>query len=111
MIAEADFLFMESTYGNRNHKDEKDSLNELAEAIAYSHARREKVIIPAFAVERTQEMIYSLHLLAKDGRLPAGHARLRGQPAGDPGDGDLPEVPPTIWTGRPRTSSPTAKIP
>jgi metallo-beta-lactamase family protein len=70
-IAEADFLFIESTYGNRNHKDEKDSLNELAEAVAYSYARGEKVIIPAFAVERTQEMIYSLHLLAKDGRLPA----------------------------------------
>ena len=69
-IVEADFLFMESTYGNRNHKDEVDSLDELAEAIAYSHARGEKVIIPAFAVERTQEMIYSLYLLAKDGRLP-----------------------------------------
>ena len=37
VIAETDFLFMESTYGNRNHKDEKDSLNELAEAIAYSY--------------------------------------------------------------------------
>ena len=70
-IEEADFLFMESTYGNRNHKDEADSQNELAEAIAYSYARGEKVIIPAFAVERTQEMIYSLHLLAKEGRLPA----------------------------------------
>jgi len=71
VIAETDFLFMESTYGNRNHKDEKDSLNELAEAIAYSYQRGEKVIIPAFAVERTQEMIYSLYLLSKDGRLPA----------------------------------------
>ncbi|MBM4313238.1 MAG: MBL fold metallo-hydrolase [Deltaproteobacteria bacterium] len=70
-IVEADFLFMESTYGDRNHKDEKDSLNELAEAIAYSYGRGEKVIIPAFAVERTQEMIYSLYLLSKDGRLPA----------------------------------------
>ena len=71
VIVETDFLFMESTYGNRNHKDEKDSLNELAEAIAYSYGRGEKVIIPAFAVERTQEMIYSLYLLSKDGRLPA----------------------------------------
>jgi metallo-beta-lactamase family protein len=70
VIKEADFLFMESTYGNRNHKDEGDSLNELAEAINYSYKRGQKVIIPAFAVERTQEMIYSLHLLAKDGRLP-----------------------------------------
>lgn len=71
LIARADFLFMESTYGNRDHKDDKDSLDELAEAIAYSHQRHEKVIIPAFAVERTQEMIYSLHLLRKQGRLPA----------------------------------------
>jgi metallo-beta-lactamase family protein len=70
VIEEADFLFMESTYGNRNHKDETDSLDELADAIAYSYKRGEKVIIPAFAVERTQEMIYSLHLLARDGRLP-----------------------------------------
>jgi metallo-beta-lactamase family protein len=69
-ITETDFLFLESTYGNRNHKNEQDSLKELAEAIAYSHARGQKVIIPAFAVERTQEMIYSLHLLEKDGRLP-----------------------------------------
>ncbi|MDO9585597.1 MAG: MBL fold metallo-hydrolase [Syntrophales bacterium] len=66
----ADFLFMESTYGNRDHKNEADSLDELAEAIAYSYKNREKVVIPAFALERTQEIIYSLHLLAKEGRLP-----------------------------------------
>lgn len=70
VVDAADFLFLESTYGNRNHKDEDDSLNELAEAIAYSYGNKEKVIIPAFAVERTQEMMYSLYLLSKDGRLP-----------------------------------------
>jgi metallo-beta-lactamase family protein len=69
-LSEADFLFMESTYGNRNHKGEKDSLNELAEAIKYSYSRGEKVVIPAFAVERTQEMLYSLYLLSREGRLP-----------------------------------------
>ncbi len=69
-VQTADFLFLESTYGERNHKDEQASLGELAEAIRYSYQRREKVIIPAFAVERTQEIIYSLHLLSKDGRLP-----------------------------------------
>jgi len=72
IVEEADVLFMESTYGNRNHKNEDASLDELAEAVAYSHERGEKVIIPAFAVERTQEMIYSLHLLEKSGRLPKG---------------------------------------
>ena len=69
-IRRADALFLESTYGDRNHKDETQSLNELAEAIAFSHARREKVIIPSFAVERAQEVIYSLYLLSQDGRLP-----------------------------------------
>ena len=69
-IRTADFLFLESTYGDRNHKNEKDSLDELAEAIAYSYRRQEKVIIPAFAVERTQEILYSLFLLFKDQRLP-----------------------------------------
>lgn len=67
---QADYLFMESTYGNRNHKGEQESLDELAQAIQYSYRNREKVVIPAFAVERTQEILYSLHLLFRDGRLP-----------------------------------------
>jgi metallo-beta-lactamase family protein len=66
----ADYVFMESTYGDRNHKNESTSADELAEAVAYSHARGEKVIIPAFAVERTQEILYCLHVLHRDGRLP-----------------------------------------
>jgi metallo-beta-lactamase family protein len=70
VVRSADYLFLESTYGNRNHKNEQDSLNELAEAVSYSYKNGEKVIIPAFAVERTQEMIYSFYLLSKDGRLP-----------------------------------------
>ncbi len=71
VVNAADFLFLESTYGDRDHKNEDDSLNELAEAIAYSYSNKEKVIIPAFAVERTQEIMYCLYLLNKDGRLPA----------------------------------------
>ena len=64
-------MFLESTYGDRNHKDENSSRDELAEAIAYSYKNKQKVIIPAFAVERTQEIIYSLFLLSKQGKLPA----------------------------------------
>lgn len=71
VIQECDFLFLESTYGDRDHKNEKESLAELAEAISYSYRRGEKVIIPAFAVERTQEIIYSLHILYKEGLLPS----------------------------------------
>ncbi len=68
--AEADYMFLESTYGNRNHKDEQRSRDELAEAIAYSYGRNEKIIIPAFAVERTQEVLYTLFLLSKENKLP-----------------------------------------
>jgi metallo-beta-lactamase family protein len=70
IVERADYLFMESTYGDRDHKDESTSMEELAEAIWYSYANGEKVIIPAFAVERTQEILYSLHLLEKRGKLP-----------------------------------------
>lgn len=68
---QADYVFMESTYGDRDHKDEALSDAELAEAIAYSYGKGEKVIIPAFAVERTQEVLYCLHVLNKQGKLPA----------------------------------------
>jgi len=67
---EANYLFLESTYGDRDHKDFGSSLDELAEAISFSYAHGEKVIIPAFAVERTQEVLYSLHMLSKAGKLP-----------------------------------------
>lgn len=65
-----DYLFIESTYGDRNHKNEADTLEELAEAIAYSYSRRDKVIIPAFAIGRTQEILYCLYLLRRKGKLP-----------------------------------------
>lgn len=71
IVETADYLLMESTYGNRDHKDPQTSREELAEAIRYSYANGEKVIIPAFAVERSQEIIYTLFILAKEGKLPA----------------------------------------
>ncbi len=70
IVENADYLFMESTYGDRDHKHEARSREELAEAIQYSYSRHEKVIIPAFAVERSQEIIYSLSELAREGKLP-----------------------------------------
>lgn len=70
IIDTADFLVVESTYGNRDHKNEDLSRQELAEAIQYSYSRRGKVIIPAFAVERTQEVLFSLYYLMKEGKLP-----------------------------------------
>ncbi len=65
-----DYVFMESTYGDRNHRNEEDTLKELSEAIAYSYSHGDKVIIPAFAVGRTQEILYCLYLLYQKGALP-----------------------------------------
>jgi metallo-beta-lactamase family protein len=66
----ADYVFMESTYGDRDHKSTETSREELAAAIAYSYKNGEKVIIPAFAVERTQQILYTLFLLDQEGKLP-----------------------------------------
>jgi metallo-beta-lactamase family protein len=68
---DADYLFLEGTYGDRDHKNVADSRDELAQAIQYSYGQGGKVIIPAFAVERTQEVLYCLHLLLKEGKIPA----------------------------------------
>ncbi len=65
-----DYLFTESTYGDRDHRTVGDSRTELYEAISRSHGLGGKVIIPAFAVERTQEIIYTLYLLGQEGKLP-----------------------------------------
>ncbi|MBD5417757.1 MAG: MBL fold metallo-hydrolase [Desulfovibrio sp.] len=66
----ADYVFMESTYGDRNHKNEGESEAELAAAIAWAHGHGEKVIIPAFAVERSQEVLYCLLNVWRSGGLP-----------------------------------------
>lgn len=70
-IFEADTLFIESTYGNRNHKSLEESKKELLEAIRYSYDHGEKVIIPAFAVERTQEILYVLSQFFRKGLIPS----------------------------------------
>jgi metallo-beta-lactamase family protein len=69
-IFDADYLFMESTYGDRLHRSLEDSKQELLEAITYSYGRGEKVVIPAFAVERTQELLLILSQFQHQGLLP-----------------------------------------
>ncbi|MBN2299028.1 MAG: MBL fold metallo-hydrolase [Deltaproteobacteria bacterium] len=69
-VYNADYLFVESTYGNRLHKTFEDSKTELLSAINYAVSNNEKVIIPAFAVERTQEIIYILGEFYRSGVLP-----------------------------------------
>jgi len=70
-VEEADFLFVESTYGDRQHKGHEESKAELVSAIQQGIKNGEKIIIPAFAIERTQEILYMLHQFQKNGQIPA----------------------------------------
>jgi len=65
-----DYLVMESTYGNRLHKSMDTTLDLLADTINRTVERGGKIVVPAFAIERTQEMIFSIHLLHDQKRIP-----------------------------------------
>lgn len=68
-IDEADYIIMESTYGNRNH-EEYDKEKALAEIINDTVKRGGNIVIPAFAVGRTQTILYYLQKLLKEDRIP-----------------------------------------
>jgi metallo-beta-lactamase family protein len=70
MLTEADVLLLESTYGDRDHKPLLHTLDELRAALAEAAASGGNVIIPAFAVGRTQDLIYWLGKLQRRGELP-----------------------------------------
>ena len=69
-VPEAEILITESTYGNRLHESFVDAESKLAEIINKTAAKGGKLIIPAFALERTQEIVYSLNKLSKNGKIP-----------------------------------------
>ena len=67
----ADVVVMETTYGDRLHKQLQPSIAELYEAVTDTFRRGGNVIIPSFALERTQEILYYLREGVKAGDLPA----------------------------------------
>lgn len=64
-----DYLIIEGTYGNRLHESRVDSEAELARIIGETARRGGKTIIPAFALDRTQEIVYSIHRSILNGAL------------------------------------------
>jgi metallo-beta-lactamase family protein len=58
LIEQADMVLMESTYGDRNHRDRLDTIHELGEIFAQAWREGGNVLIPAFAVGRSQELLY-----------------------------------------------------
>ncbi len=68
---QADYIICESTYGNRLHEPEVDMKAHLLEIVHNTCVRKKgKLIIPAFAVDRTQELVYALDQLEHEGKLP-----------------------------------------
>ena len=68
-IQKADYLVLESTYGDRRH-DQADPMDQLEQCIVRTVTRGGTVVIPAFAVGRAQSLIYYIHALKKAGRIP-----------------------------------------
>ena len=71
-IKEADYAFMESTYGDRSHGPKPDYVSELTKILQRTFDRGGNVVIPSFAVGRTQEMLYFIREIKEKG-LVKGH--------------------------------------
>ena len=69
-LADADYIVVESTYGDRTHAT-ADPLDELADIVTRTVKRGGAVIVPAFAVGRAQALLYYIHKLKSQGRIPA----------------------------------------
>ncbi|MAR92262.1 MAG: MBL fold metallo-hydrolase [Pseudomonadota bacterium] len=70
ILENADLVLMEGTYGDRDHRTLDNTLDELSKALTQASADKGNVLIPAFAVGRTQEMLFHLGVLYKQGRVP-----------------------------------------
>ncbi|HVN84969.1 MAG TPA: MBL fold metallo-hydrolase [Candidatus Binatia bacterium] len=70
VLTHADVVVLESTYGDRDHRPLAETVEELAGILAHAGRSGSKVLIPAFAVGRSQDIIYHLGQLCRSGRLP-----------------------------------------
>ncbi|MGD8736889.1 MAG: MBL fold metallo-hydrolase, partial [Anaerolineae bacterium] len=69
-VEDADYLLIESTYGDRFHDPIEETSEALRDIVVDTYRRNGKVIVPAFSVGRTQELVYALHRLIEARDLP-----------------------------------------
>jgi metallo-beta-lactamase family protein len=69
-LSHADYVLVESTYGDREHAPQEEAVNELVSAIGEVANDRGVLLVPAFAIGRTQELIWVLDYLVREGRIP-----------------------------------------
>jgi metallo-beta-lactamase family protein len=70
VIPAMDYMVLEATYGDRLHESTEDAMDRLADVVNKAWSRGGKVVIPAFAIERTQELVFYFHLLVDQKRIP-----------------------------------------
>jgi metallo-beta-lactamase family protein len=66
----ADYIVLESTYGDRRHDTADNAMEKLAALVRRTVEQKGRIIIPAFAIERTQELVYYFHMLVDEGSIP-----------------------------------------
>lgn len=71
IFPQADYIFLESTYGDRDHEETGRIPDRLAEIINRTIRQKGNLIIPTFAIERAQELMYHLNNLVRKGKIPA----------------------------------------
>ncbi len=70
MPKDVDYLIMECTYGDKPHREPELAYNEFRDTVKRTVERGGKVVVPAFAVGRTQELVYDLNRMISDGEIP-----------------------------------------
>lgn len=69
-MTDGDYILVESTYGDRKHDDRMDIKSTIAEAINTAQAAGGNIIVPSFALERSQELLYHISELLREGKIP-----------------------------------------
>lgn len=69
-ITDADYLVMESVYGDRNHESRDDRRKHLEETLEDNYKRKGTLLIPTFSLERSQELLFELNTLVEGNRIP-----------------------------------------
>ena len=69
-VVDADYLIMESTYGDRNHESRNERKKNLEIAIEDNYKRKGTLVIPTFSLERSQELLFELNDLVENNRIP-----------------------------------------
>jgi metallo-beta-lactamase family protein len=69
-MSDADYVLMESTYGGREHDPQKESIDYLAKTVQLVAQHNGVLLVPSFAIGRTQEVVYELDRLLEAGRIP-----------------------------------------